>query len=48
VGLDAAITYVDMAPKVDFVKTYIVGEGSKVFANVVDKAFSAKSSTQTK
>ena len=46
-ALDAAITYVDLAP-VDTVKNYAAGEDSKVFLNAVDKTFSGKSSTVIK
>lgn len=46
-ALDTAITYVDLAPS-DSVKLYASGEDSKMLVNVVDKSFSAKSSTLTK
>ena len=46
-ALDTAITYADLAPS-DSVKLYASGEDSKMFMNVVDKSFSAKSSTLTK
>ena len=46
-ALDAAITWADLAPS-DTVKSYTQGEDGKVFANVVDKAFSGKSSTLAK
>ena len=46
-ALDTAITYADLAPS-DSVKLYASGEDSKMFLNIVDKSFSAKSSTLAK